>query len=210
MIDSLLAVLRDGAWFRLPFDGSLSQLQFALAPSVQLDTGVLAIEDLLEDLRGDVRSDGIRDCRFEMARGALRVRLANLQDDEIPGGFTVACFVGDLDAATTWEAPSSDEQKFSTEYGVVGIYDATRRDDVRLVLNRDPGVVDRILDKVAESGSAVLNDPRGGALMTVFKCGGGLGVYDVWRGLDSAGRPVCLVADMNAISEYEPADEPQE
>lgn len=207
MAEYLVSVLLDGAWFqrrdggRFPVDSDRFKLRLVSAPGLLIDSGVVAFEEFY-----DLDYERTGDCRLELGAKEWPLTMANLLEGSLPLGVTIACFVGHPADVVTWEPPSSQEQMVGTNYGTICVYDRVNRPLLAGLTLKDEKTLTRITDDVEANGFGVLRGSGGENLLTLVQCYGGVGTHGVWRGLDSNGTPVCLLADMDAMSDFEPVD----
>ena len=197
MITELMRLLHEGSWFRLPYDGSLYQLQIVDAPGVVLQSGVLAFQDV-----NYLRSGPLDECRIDLVEGEWSMRIARLESEWSPS-YAVACIVGRFEDAETWEPVSGEPPSFQTDQAIIGVYDAPLRERLKRRFLGEDASFYAMIGQASETGSSRV-DEAGHALMSVFTCGPGAGRYDVWRGIGGTGEPVCAVVDMEALPDYEP------
>jgi len=208
MAEYLVSTLRDGAWFRRREGGRFSvdserfELRIISAPDLHVPNGIVAFEEFY-----DLGYEPTEHCRLELGASDWPLLIVNLQEGSLPVGVTIAWFVGYPAKVTSWEAPSSSHQMVGTGYGTICAYDQANRSLLAGLALDDEETLTRITEDVEATGFGVLRGPMGENMMTLVQCYGGVGMHRVWRGVDSSGSTVCLLADMDAMSDFEPVDD---
>jgi hypothetical protein len=200
----LITVLRDRTLFkrreggRFQVDSGRFELRLVTAPPLLVTSGEVAFEEFY-----DLYDDRTEDCFLRLAPGEWPLVVATLLEGSLPGGLTVACILG-YPEVDTWEAPSSDQEMVGTDYGTVCIYDRVNRPVLKGLALDDETAFAQLEESVETKGVGVIKGNSGEIMLAVMQCYGGVGTHGVWRGLDANGTPVCLLADMDAMTDFEP------
>lgn len=200
MTVNFMSSVRDGAWFRRRGDGALCQLRMIDGPELELLTGELAFEDV-----DFIRDEPIDSCRARLRPGSWPTRLGAfyLEGGSYPS--PAVCIVGDFENVVTWAPAVIGDPASLMDHGVACIYDAALRDQIGSVDLADDDVLLAYNDQAVLDGLSEVR-AEGHVVLVMFVCGAGGGLYSVWVGNDEAGEPVCAVADLQLLHDFEASD----